>query len=184
METLGRIAGLAEAAMERLAWVLSAVAALSVAGIIAILVFSSVQRYILVHPIPETEELAAFLFVALAFLSIAEGFVSNRQIRILMLWRKLPPSVQGWAMILGHLLTIAVLALLILQLFDFAWLSFQFKSRSYVADMLMWPWMMIMPVALFVLALAAATRVLVDLHAVLSGRPVPEALVRDTMEPE
>ena len=166
MNRLGQAARLAEALMERFGRLLTAAAALSVGGIVIILVFSSMQRYILASPIPETEELAAFLFVALAFFSITEGFMSDRQIRIALVWRKLPQAMQGWMMILGHVLTIVVVGILIQQLFDFAWQSYQFNSRSYVADIIEWPWMMIMPFSLFVMCLGVVARILVDLDRV------------------
>ncbi|MCP5368569.1 MAG: TRAP transporter small permease [Hyphomicrobiales bacterium] len=184
MKVLERAAQAAEAVMGRVAWLMSAAAALSVAGIVAILVFSSLQRYMLAQPIPETEELAAFLFVTVAFLSVPEGFTSNRQIRVLLVWRKLPDRAQGWAMVLGHLLTIAVLVMLIVQLRDFAAMSYEFQSRSYVSDFIMWPWMAVIPVSLGVLCLAVAARALVDLHAVLSGAPVREARAATELEPE
>lgn len=150
-------------------------AALAVAGIALVLVFSSVQRYALERPLPATEEFAGYLFVAVAFLSLAEGFTEGRHIRVLPVWRRLPRRGQGWAMALGHLGSLVVLAILIRQTFDFAWASYHFGARSYVANLLEWPWMMILPVALFVLALAVLARLIVDLERALRGVPVREA---------
>ncbi|MEJ8574185.1 TRAP transporter small permease [Microbaculum marinum] len=175
MELLARIAGLADASTRGLGRLLAIASALSVAAIVAILVFSAVQRYALERPIPATEELAGYLFVAVAFLSLTEGFTEGRQIRILPLWRRLPGRLQGWAMAVGHLGSLVVLAVLIRQTFDFAWASYQFGARSYVANLLEWPWMMILPFALFVLALAVAARFVVDLERTLRGVPVREA---------
>ena len=67
MQALGRLARLAYAVSEALGRGLAAAAALAVAGIVLILVFSSVQRYALDQPIPATEELAGYLFVAFTF---------------------------------------------------------------------------------------------------------------------
>lgn len=176
--------GLAQRAISGLASLLSALSALAVAGIVVILVFSAVQRYLLTRPMPETEELAGFLFVALAFLSIADGFVRNRQIRIEMVWRKLPPRLQGWATVAGHLLTLVVLALIARELYGFAWSSLEFGSRSDNADILMWPWMMVMPFGMAMLALAVVARIAVDLRRIRSGRPVVETEAASATDPE
>lgn len=176
--------GLAQRALAGLASLLAALSALAVGAIVVVLVFSAVQRYALARPMPETEELAGFLFVALAFLSIADGFVRNRQIRIEMVWRKLPVRVQGWATIAGHLLTLAVLALLARELFGFARVSMEFGSRSDNADILMWPWMMLMPLGIVTLALAVAVRIAVDLRRMRTRRPVVEAEAASAPTPE
>ena len=104
MTRLSRIAQSLERVSKFLARMLSLVAAVAVAAIVVILVWSSFQRYVLVHPIPAAEELASFLFVAVAFLAIMEGMVAGRQIRVLPLWLRLPPRYQAWAMVAGHVL--------------------------------------------------------------------------------
>lgn len=175
MSVLSWAARAAEALAAFIARALSVVAALAVAGIVAVLVFSSVQRYVLTSPIPAAEEIAAYLFVTVAFLAIMEGMIAGRQIRVLPVWHRLPLKLQGWTMIAGHVLSIGVLAILIRETFAFAWASYGYGARSYVANLLEWPWMMIIPLALSMLALALLARLLVDLEHVLKGEPVSEA---------
>ena len=182
MSYFSAIARAAEVASEHLARFLAVLAALAVAGIVVILVFSSLQRYLLDQPIPATEELAAYLFVACAFLSMMDGLVNGRHIRLLPVWRNLPSGLQGWTMIAGHLLAIAVLVLLIRETFDFAWQSYQFGARSYVANLLEWPWMMIIPFSLATLAIAIFARMLGDLDRTLNSVPLRET--RDGAEAE
>lgn len=174
MSGFSAVARGAETASAYLARFLAALAAISVGGIVVILVFSSLQRYLLDQPIPATEELAAYLFVACAFLSMMDGLVNGRHIRLLPVWRNLPQSMQGWTMIAGHLAAIAVLVLLIRETFGFAWQSYQFGSRSYVANLLEWPWMMIIPFALATLAVAIFARMLGDLDRTLNGQVLRE----------
>ncbi len=153
-------------------------AALAVGGIVLVLVFSSLQRYALAQPIPATEEIAAYLFVTVTFLSLVEGVAQGRHIRILPLWRKLPRRAQGWAMIAGHLGSLAILAIVIRETFAFARSSFEFGARSYVANLLEWPWMMLLPAALALLGLSILARLASDLQATLLGEPLPEAQER------
>lgn len=175
MTALTEAARWAERASRWLGWITTVISALAVAAIVLVLVASSAQRYLLQSPIPATEEIAAYLFVILAFLSVVGGFVDRRHIRVLPLWHRLPVGVQGWAILLGHAAAIAVLAVLIEETFAFAWSSRAYGARSYVADLLEWPWMMVIPVALGLFALVLALRIVIDLERILRREPPPEA---------
>jgi len=174
MTSLAAAARWAERISRWLGWITTAVSALAVAGIVAVLAFSSTQRYLLAHPIPATEEIAAYLFVVLAFLSVVGGFVERRHIRVLPLWHRLPAALQGWTILAGHAAAVVVLGLVIRETFLFAWQSRAYGARSYVADMPEWPWMMVIPVALSLFALALALRMIADLDRILRREPPPE----------
>ena len=182
MSALSPLVARAEAFSQRMAWAMTAVSALAVAGIVLVLVFSSLQRYVLSSPIPATEEIAAYLFVAMSFLAMVGGMVERRHIRILVVWRLLPVRWQSWMMFAGHVGAIAVLGILFWQTYAFAWSSYQFGARSYVADLPEWPWMMLIPVSLALLSLAVALRALGDLDRALDGAPTPEGVVVEGAE--
>ncbi len=183
MKTLARIAGWAERQQRRLALLMTAVSAIAVALIVVVLVISSSQRYLLASPIPATEEIAAYLFVVLSFFSVVGGFVEGRHIRVLPLWQRLPLRLQGWCMLFGHLGAVVVLAVIIKQTFDFALSSLAFGTRSYVADVLEWPWMMVIPICLTLLALVLVLRMLVDLKRIALREPPPEVRASELGEP-
>lgn len=182
MNALHDAARWAERVSRWIGWITTAVSALAVATIVVVLTFSSLQRYVLETPIPATEEIAAYLFVILAFLSVVGGFVERRHIRVLPLWHRLPVAAQGWTILLGHLAAIVTLAFVIRETFIFAWQSRAYGARSYVADMIEWPWMMVVPVALAMFALTLALRMVIDLDRILRREPPPEA--RRSAEPE
>lgn len=175
MTTFARFAEILEAITRLIAKLLSCLAALAVALIVAVLVWSSVQRYVLVRPIPAAEEIASYLFVVVAFLAAMEGMVAGRQIRVLPIWVKLPPRFQAWLMVVGHVLSIGVLAILIKQTADFALSSYQYGARSYVANLVEWPWMMVIPVALAALAFALFSRLMGDIVRAARGERLREA---------
>lgn len=164
----------AEHAVAACSRLMGVAAALAVAGIVVLLVSSSVRRYLLGSPIPVTEELTALLFAALSFLSIVEGFVHDRQIRVGIVWRRLPRPLRNWTMLAGHVLTLVVLGWLVRWTFEFSLVSLELGSRTYVSELLLWPWMMLIPGSLALLGLAVAVRALVDLRATLRGEPVRE----------
>ncbi len=173
--TLGRFARYAERAMWIVSWMQGVTASLSVAAMVSLLVASSLGRYVFGKPIAVTEELGALLFVTLAFMSMTEGFMSDRQVRIQLVWRSLPPRVQGWSMIAGHGLSVGALAVVIDATWDFAFFSYQVGAKTYITEIIEWPWMMLIPMSLGIFATATIVRMLVDLHAVLTGSLVKEA---------
>ena len=172
LETFGSIADRAERLIGAIGVAKSVAASLAVAAIVVLLVASTTQRYFIGSPIRFTEEVGALLFVVIAFMSATEGFLSDRQIRIEVVWRALPDRVQGWAMIAGHAISIAVLWIVLWETWRFAKLSFDLGSRSLIMEFILWPWMAVIPFSIAVLMLAIAARILVDLHAVLTGQPV------------
>ena len=175
MTGFSRFAQACEAAATRLGQALSAIAALAVGAIVVVLAFSSIQRYVLARPFPATEEIAAYLFVAMSFLSMLDGLMKGRHIRLLPVWKKLPPGLQGWAMVVGNIATLSVIFILLRETFAFAARSYRYGSRSYVADLLEWPWMMIIPFALATLGLGAIARTPGDIDRIRRGEPLPES---------
>lgn len=173
--SMQRAAERADALSRGIAVAMTGAAALAVGLIVVVLVFSSLQRYVLAAPIPATEEIAAYLFVCVAFASMVGGLVEGRHIRVLPLWRRLPAGAQNWAMLAGHAFSIAVLGVLVRETFGFAWSSYRLGARSYVANLPEWPWMMVIPACLTLLALAVALRAFGDLERALRAAPAPEA---------
>ena len=150
-------------------------AGLAVAGMVILLAGSSMGRYVFGTPIPVTEELGGLLFVTLAFLSVTEGFMADRQVRVQVVWRLLPPRIKGWAMVVGHGLSVIGLVIIMRATWDFAYFSYQVGAQTYITEILVWPWMMLIPVSLAILVLATVVRMAVDVHAILIGQPVKEA---------
>jgi len=175
MSALSMLAKYAEVLARYIANFMTAVSAVSVAAIVVVLTVSAAQRYVLTSPIAATEEVAAYLFVALAFTAMVGGMVEGRHIRLLPLWQRLPTKWQNWAMLVGHLGAIFVLSIIIRETFSFAWASYNYGARSYVADLIEWPWMMLIPGSLTLLAFAIAARAIVDLDRAIAGHAAPEA---------
>ena len=171
----GTLATRAERVLLVLCWIQASAAGLAVAGMVALLVGSSFGRYVFGNPISITEELGALLFVTLAFLSVTEGFMADRQVRIQVVWRLLPPRIKGWAMVVGHGLSVIGLVIIIQATWDFAYFSYEVGAETYITEIPVWPWMMLIPAALAILVAATVVRMAVDVHAILIGQPVREA---------
>lgn len=127
-------------------------------GIFVLLVGSSFRRYLLGTPIAVTEELAALLFVATSFCSIPYGLMAGRHIRLQVLGDRLPLRLAAWASVVGDFLGAGVLAIVVIQLVAFARYSQEVGARTDVSELLLWPWMMVMPSMLGLVAIALVLR--------------------------
>lgn len=144
----------------------------AVVGILVLLVGSSLKRYLLGTPIPVTEELAALLFVAVSFCSMPYGYFARRQIRVLVVWRRLPPRLAAWGAVAGDVASIAVLGIVIQSMYGFTAFSFDVRAVSEVADIVLWPWMGLMMAMLGLLALAIAVRSVINIRDAVTGKRV------------
>jgi TRAP-type C4-dicarboxylate transport system permease small subunit len=173
---LARIADRIEMAIEFLARIKTIVAALAAATIVLLLIVSSTQRYIFGRPIAVTEELGSLLFVIVAFMAASESFLTNRQIRTEVIWQLLSERWRGAALIAGHLGSAAVLAIFAWKTWQFAFFSFELGSRSLLTEILLWPFMMVIPVSLATLVVAIIARSINDILALRTGKPMRSRL--------
>ena len=139
-------------------------------AIFLLLAGSSIRRYLVGSPVAYTEELAGLLFVVTSIAAVPYAVVSGQHIRLLLLWRKLPQPLASWLALAGDLAVAALLVLLLWQMTAFAEYSRAAGSRTEIAELLLWPWMYVMPASLGLLAIAMVFRALVRAADILQGR--------------
>lgn len=162
VELLERVAtSLADAAAK--------VAAFGVLTIVALLVTSSLQRYVAGAPIPITEELAGLLFLGSAFLSLGYGFTENGHVRLELLWRLLRSPWREIAEMVGFALAIVALVGLILITWQIGAESYHAGNRSEMTEIVLWPWRMLMPLGLGLFLLVLALRLVSKVLALVGG---------------
>ena len=148
-------------------------AAVGIFLIVALLVTSSTKRYLFQEPIHVTEELGGLLFLGTTFFGITYGFVSNRHVRLELLWRYLPFPWRHVLEILGYVLCLLALVLLIYQTWAMTAFSYELQGRSVMTELLLWPWRLIMPAMLSLLLATIVARALVIALRLASGEPPP-----------
>jgi len=104
------------------------------------------------------EEICALLFIAVAFLGMGDGYVRDQHIRIGKLVERFGPNWRPVAQSVGAFVSVMVLSVLLVQTFSFAYVSYQVGSRSQVGDILLWPWMSLIPLGIGLLVIAVAAR--------------------------
>lgn len=145
---------------------------ISIVGIVVLLSSSALLRYFARAPLPFTEELAGLLFVIIFTAAVVHATNENRHLRLVVLWQKLPKRWQAPAMIAGDLMALLVMGIICKVTWDFAMLSRMFASRTVFGDLLLWPWMMTIPVSLACFGFALLVRMLDVLRSAIRGEAV------------
>lgn len=124
-------------------------------AILAVLVaYSALSRYVLDKAIPVTEELGGLLFLGICFTSIAPAFVEGRHVRFSLVAKRLSLRAQNALDAACSLVALFALSIYIKEGIDFAYESYLLGCRSLNARIYEVPWMFLMPICMFVLAMA------------------------------
>lgn len=120
-----------------------------IAGILMTLtVFvSTLMRYVLNSPLHFSNELAGLLFLSITFLTIPHVLNIDRHIGIDLVVKQLPVRFQGLVGQLAGLVLIAFAMVFVYQSWDFMAFSRAIEARSDISGLLLWPWMLLMPLS-------------------------------------
>ena len=108
---------------------------------------STLMRYVFDHPIHFSNELAGLLFFSLTFLTIPHVLNSGRHIRIDLVTRKLSPLAARLSEVFASLILILFSAIIIYESGNFMLFSYEIDARSEISGLLLWPWMILMPLS-------------------------------------
>ena len=117
------------------------------AGIImtAVVFISTLMRYVLNMPLHFSNELAGLLFLSITFLTIPHVLNTDRHIGIDLVVNRLPVRFQGFVGSLASLILVIFSAIFVYQAWDFTAFSWTIDARSDISGLLLWPWMLLMP---------------------------------------
>lgn len=118
------------------------------------------------------------MFVSMSFLAFPMGLLKKRHISVDLVVRNIDYPIRRIIDILGILIFIVFAAVFIFKSFEFADFSRQINARSDIGALLVWPWMMLMPVSLGVATLVALIQ-LIDTIRMWAGC---EPLVKENRE--
>ena len=150
---------------------LAILAALSGAAIVGLVGASVAMRHFANAPFRFTEELVGLLMTAAFFLALPLVTLRAEHVRVQFFVSALPSGIRCVVAVMANLLGLAFclwFVWLALPWFEFA---FQRSIKTEVARLLMYPWMLLLPLSLLLSALAFAVRCLADREW---GRPDAE----------
>ncbi len=144
----------------------------AIVGIVLLLSASAIVRYVFSTPISFTEDLSGLLFVVVFTASMAHATNEGSHFRLVLLWNKLPPRLRGITLILGDMMTLLAFSIIAFVTWEFADFSRMLDSRSNFGDIQLWPWMMVVPIAIGCFCFAVFARVLDVIRLMINGRPI------------
>lgn len=149
---------------------MNALGAVAAVLMTAFVFLSAVMRYLAGSPLRFSDELVGLLFMSMAFLAIPLGQLQRRHICVDIVIHRLSDKFRKLAELLSSLILIAFAIVFIIESYEFTAFSQLLDSRSDIGQLLLWPWMAIMPLCIAVLVLVALAQ-LCDGIRVLLGRP-------------
>ena len=158
------------AALTRLARVLSYVAAGALAAMVGLVVLSSVMRYVVRTPFHFTEELVGLLFLATSFFTIPLNAAERRVIRIVILVRLLPARLKWLGETFDQLVVLIFAGWFFVASLEFTRFAWEIEARSEQSDLLLAPWMAVMPFCTLLLAVIVAVQLILRLLGHAIGR--------------
>ena len=120
-----------------------------------LVVLSSLMRYVYGSPYSFTEELVALLYMSSIFLALPLATAERVHVAIAVLPKKVMLLLRYPLRILACLIMICFCVWFSIVAYEFVAQSYNFNSKSEQAEILLWPWMAIMPISMgFVVIIA------------------------------
>jgi len=143
-----------------LASILTILSAIPAILMSAFVVLATVMRYFWGAPFSFTEELVGLLFTAMVFIGLPACIYRKRNISVTLLVDAYPPAIRRLAHMASMLLIILFLGCFGFLSLDYAISLFELDGRTTGSRLLLWPWVVLMPLSCFFAILAAILRII------------------------
>lgn len=128
-------------------WINQSIAAIGIAGGVALAFYNVVARYVFGSSLTWAGELTVYLFLWSTFFGAAYCFKKDAHISITILLEKVPPRVAKGLMLLSHTITFVFLAAVSWYGYQYLLLVIDLDERSIDLDIPMWIPYLAIPVA-------------------------------------
>jgi TRAP-type C4-dicarboxylate transport system permease small subunit len=119
----------------------------------SLVVISSFMRYLVGRPFGFTEELVALLYMSMVFLAIPIATVHRRHVAITVLPQKIMLLFKRPFRFLAVVAMIAFCIWFTVAAVSFTSESYRFGSRTEISEILLWPWMAVIPISMGLVSL-------------------------------
>lgn len=136
------------------------IASAALVVMVALVVLSAVMRYGFRSPFHFTEEFVGLLFLATSFLTIPLNAAQGKMIRIVVLVNLVPKKFT-WIVEIFFQLVLTVFSFWFFAASaEFARFAWEIEARSEQAEILLAPWMALMPCSMFLVGLISVMKLL------------------------
>lgn len=149
-----------EALLKSLSKYLVYVATAAAVALTGFVILSSFMRHLLGKPFHFTEELVGLLFLAMVFLTFPFATCNRHHISVTLVTHLLPATGRKIAAVFGSLVFIAFTTWFFLESYKFTAFSHSIGARSEQSELLMSPWMAIMPITIGLVTVLAVVQLI------------------------
>jgi len=139
----------------RVSQVMAYAGAISLLLMTALVVIASFMRYFIGRPFDFTEELVALLYMSMVFLAIPLVTLKQSHISVSVMPQRLERALSGLLRACGALVMIVFCGWFTFEAYGFVEYSQRLNSRSEQVDLLLWPWMAVIPVTMALVTIIA-----------------------------
>ena len=146
-----------------LKWVSKALlylAAMAAVLLTVLVILSVFMRYFLFSPFHFTEEVVAFLFVTMVFLTLPFTTAQREHVRVTALTRLLPPTAGRVMDFLGQTIVVAFSIFLCLETYQYTVFAHEIGARSEQTELLLTPWLALMPFSFCIVVLVSVVHLI------------------------
>lgn len=145
-----------ERLFDRAARVMLWAGTLSLLVMTGLVVIASFMRYFVGRPFAFTEELVALLYMSMVFLGIPLVTVHGSHIAVSVMPQRLTRALGGPLRVGSALVMIVFCAWFTVEAYNFVEYSQRLHSKSEQVELLLWPWMAVIPVTMAFVTIIAA----------------------------
>lgn len=150
------------------------VAAAAMLIMTTLVVVASFMRYLVGRPFAFTEELVALLYMTMVFLSVPISTIRREHISVTLLSERIMSALKHPFRILASLIMIVFNAWFSVIAFEFTAVSYNLGSRSEQVDLLLWPWMAMIPISMGFVTIISILHLWQAGHAARTGEEIAE----------
>lgn len=128
-------------------------------ALIAVFVSSnSFIRYVFNRPLAFTDEFVGLLMIAMLFLSLPVALYRGRHIRMTLVTQRLGGTTGAIVAMAAAAILIAFAAWFMREALESLGFEYRFKTRTSVAEILLYPWIAILPFSMAMIVLVSLVR--------------------------
>ena len=144
-------------ALDKLLQGLLVLSSLSGFGIVAIVLLSVFQRYVLKSPLSFSEELVGLLLSSMLFLSLPYINNTDKNVKITLITNIVQAEYRSWLSIIAHIVSIIFCLWMLTETIDWMEFAIKLNLKTENSRIILSPWMAILPLS-FLMSILVSLR--------------------------
>ena len=146
-------------ALDKLIHGLLVLSSLAGFGIVAIVLWSVFQRYVLKSPLSFSEELVGLFLSSMLFLSLPYINSSDKNVKITLVTNIIQAEYRTWLLVIAHLVSIIFCSWMLIESIDWMEFALKLNLKTENSRIMLSPWMAILPLSFLMSILVSLKKI-------------------------